>query len=99
MTPVLEIGLPDLSGEDLERLAEACEEKVTEYILSRVPEKSIEELNVTCILSLADQLDLDLDIAISQKYDTGEDLELLIDDAVSQGIRWLETRLLEMKNR
>lgn len=98
MTPVLEIGLPDLSDESIEELAEACERAITEYILDKLSDKSIEDLSVSCTLQLIDQLDVELDIMVSQKYGTVEDLDQLIDDAITHGVNWLENRILEMKD-
>lgn len=98
MTPVLEIGLPELSKEIIEELAMSCENEVTEYLLETLSNKSVEELSVSCILQLTDRLDVELDVMVSQKYSTVDDLDHIIEDAIAHGISWLEKRLLEMKN-
>ncbi len=98
MTPVLEIGLPEISEDRIEELTEACEREVTEYLLERLTEKSIEDLSVICTLQLSEQLDVELDVMVSQKYATIDDLNQLIEDAIAHGVNWLEMRLLEMKN-
>lgn len=92
-----EIGLPNLSEEQLEILAETCEAKITEYILDRIPKKSIAELTVSCSLQLSDQLDIDIDIDVSQNYESGSDLDDLLSEAAEHGTVWLETRLKELK--
>lgn len=92
-----EIGLPDLSEEDVEKLAEECEARITEFILTKVPKKSVTELYVICSLQLGDQLDLDVQLDISQDYDGGIPLEELLDEATTHGVKWLESRLQELK--
>jgi hypothetical protein len=100
MTIVLDIGLPDISEEIIEQLAEECEVQVTDFIKRTVPEKSIEALFITCSLNLLDgQLDVNLDIDISQAFDTGHDLDTLLQEAIDCGVEWLEKQLMEMKER
>ena len=100
MSIVLDIGLPDISEEIIEQLAEECEVQVTDFIKSKVPEKSIEALFVTCSLNLLDgQLDVNLDIDISQAFDTGHDLDDLLQEAMDCGVEWLEKKLMEMKGK
>lgn len=100
MTPVIEIGLPDISEDIIEQLAEECEVKVLDFIKDQVPEKSLETLFIACSLSLSNgQLDVDIDIEISQKFDTGHDLDNLLQDAIDCGERWLEDKLMEMKGK
>ena len=97
MTDPVEIGLPSLSEEDIERLAESCELQVTEFIFGILPMKSIEDLSVVCSLELTNVLDLTIDIDIIQKYDTNHDLDEIIGKAIEYGSEWLEKQLLEMK--
>ena len=100
MSIILDIGLPDISDDVIEQLAEECEVQVTDFIKSKVPEKSIDSLFITCSLNLLDgQLDVNLDIDISQAYDTGHDLDDLLQEAISCGVEWLEKQLMEMKGK
>jgi len=100
MSIVLDIGLPDISEDIIEQLAEECEGHVTDFIKSQVPEKSIEALFISCSLSLQDgQLDVNLDIDISQAFDTGHDLDDLLQEAIDCGVEWLEKKLMEMKRK
>lgn len=100
MTPVIEIGLPDISEDVIEQLAEDCEVQVLDFIKIQVPEKSIESLFIACSLNLSNgQLDVDIDIDISQKFDTGHDLDKLLQDAMYRGEKWLEDKLMEMKGK
>ena len=98
MSVVIDIGLPDISEDIIEQLAEECELQVTDFIKNQVPEKSIDALFVACSLNLSDgQLDVNLDIDISQAFDTGHDLDDLLQDAMDCGVEWLERKLMEMK--
>lgn len=100
MSPTLSIGLPDMSEEVMEQLAEECEAQVSKYILKKIPEKSIDTLFVSCTLELMDgQLDLDVQLEISQVFDTGHSLDDLLQEATDFGVEWLEKQLTEMKNK
>jgi hypothetical protein len=100
MNPILSIGLPDLSEEALEQLAEECEAQVSKFILKKIPEKSIDTLFVSCSLELQDsQLDLDVQLEITQLFDTGHSLEDLLQEATHFGVEWLENQLTEMKKK
>ena len=100
MNTIIDIGLPDISEEVIGQLAEDCEDHVLEFIRSKISEKSMETLLISCSLNLIDsQLDVEIDIDISQNYDTGHDLDDILKEASDYGVNWLETQLMEMKNR
>ncbi len=80
------------------QLAEDCEAQISAFILEKIPEKSIDTLFVSCTLDLGEnQLDLDVQIEMSQLFDTGHSLDDLLQEATNFGVKWLENRLLEMK--
>jgi hypothetical protein len=100
MSPTLSIGLPELTEEDLEHLAEECETQVSNFLLKKIPEKSIDTLFVSCTLELVDnQLDLDVQLEINQLFDTGHSLDDLLEEATEFGVEWLENQLTEMKKK
>ncbi len=100
MSIIIDIGLPDISEDIIEQLAEECEVQVSDFIKNKVPEKSLDVLFITCSLNLLDgQLDVNLDIDISQAFDTGHDLDTLLQEAVDCGVEWLEKKLMEMKGK
>jgi len=100
MSIIIDIGLPDISEDIIEQLAEECEVQVMEFIKSQVPEKSLDSLFITCSLNLLDgQLDVNIDIDISQAFDTGHDLDDLLQEAMDSGAEWLEKKLMEMKGK
>jgi hypothetical protein len=97
MTPVVEIGLPELDDEQIDLLTENCEQEISNFILEIVPAKSVEDLTVVCILEKSSQLDVSIEIDISQQYDTGADLDDLVEKATQFGYDWLEGQLQELK--
>lgn len=100
MNPVTSIGLPNLNDSDIEKLAEECESEISRFVLGKVPKKSISDMSVVCMIELSpdrSQLDMDIQVDISQSYDTGHSLENLVDEATEQASLWLERRLMEMK--
>jgi len=100
MSAIIDIGLPDISEDIIEQLAEECEVQVSDFIKNKVPEKSLDVLFITCSLNLLEgQLDVNLDIDISQAFDTGHDLDDLLQEAVDCGVEWLEKKLMEMKGK
>jgi hypothetical protein len=100
MTNIIDIGLPDISEETIEKLAEEYELQITGFLLERLPEKSIEDLFISCSLSLLEgQLDVDIEIDIGQGFDTGHSLDNLIQDTIEWGTKWLEKQLMELKNK
>jgi len=100
MSIIIDIGLPDISEDTIEQLAEECEIQVMEFIKSQVPEKSLDSLFITCSLNLLDgQLDVNIDIDISQAFDTGHNLDDLLQEAMDSGVEWLEKKLMEMKGK
>ena len=100
MSTIIDIGLPDISEDVIEQLAEDCEVQVTDFIKNLIPEKSIDALFISCSLNLLDgQLDVNIDIDISQAFDTGHDLDNLLQEAMECGVKWLEDKLMEMKKK
>jgi len=100
MSPTLRIGLPVLTEEVLENLAEECEAQVSNFLLKKIPEKSIDTLFVSCTLELVDnQLDLDVQLEINQLFETGHSLDDLLNEATEFGVEWLEKQLTEMKEK
>lgn len=100
MSPTLSIGLPNISEEVIERLAEECEAQISKFILKKIPDKSIDTLFVSCTLELVDnQLDLEVELEIDQLFDTGHSLDDLLQEATDIGVDWLEKQLTEMKKK
>ena len=92
-----DIGLPELTKDIIEKLAEECEAEISKFILERIPKKSISEMSVSCILDLTTQLDLEITIDVIQSYDTGHPIDALVEEASEYGEKWIKKRLMEMK--
>lgn len=92
-----EIGLPSFNDQQIESLAEECEDEITNFILSKVPKKSIAEISVSCVLELDEELSVDVQLDLEQSYDTGHQLDEILDAAAKYGTEWLEKRLKELK--
>lgn len=92
-----EIGLPSLNARLIESLAEDCEDEITKFILGKIPRKSVAEISVSCILEFDEELDVDIQIDLEQSYDTGDNLDEILDAATRYGTEWLEKRLKELK--
>ena len=100
MSPLLSIGLPEISEEVIEQLTEDCEAQISNFIIKKIPAKTIENMFVSCILELENgQLDLDVQIELSQVFDTGHSLDDLLQEATNFGVEWLENQLTEMKDQ
>ncbi|MHA1906198.1 MAG: DUF3194 domain-containing protein [Candidatus Thorarchaeota archaeon] len=97
MKPVVEIGLPELDEEQLDLLAENCEQEITNFILKTIPAKSVEDLTIVCEFEITTQLDTSIEIDLAQQYDTGHDLDELVEKATQFGYEWLEGQLRELK--
>ena len=100
MSPLLSIGLPEISVEVIEKLTEDCEAQISDFIVKKIPSKTIESMFVSCTLELENgQLDLDVQIELSQVFDTGHSLDDLLQEATDFGVEWLENQLTEMKDQ
>ncbi|MFW9803057.1 MAG: DUF3194 domain-containing protein [Candidatus Thorarchaeota archaeon] len=89
--------MPSLDDQQIESLAEQCEDEITKFILGKIPKKSVAEISVSCILEFDEELDVDIQINLEQSYDTGNQLDEILDDATRYGTEWLEKRLKELK--
>ncbi|MHA1944398.1 MAG: DUF3194 domain-containing protein [Candidatus Thorarchaeota archaeon] len=100
MSPILSIGLPEISEEVIEKLTEDCEAQISGFIVKKISGKSIESMFVSCTLEYEnDQLDLDVQIEINQVFDTGHSLDDLLQEATDFGVEWLENQLTEMRDK
>ncbi len=95
----IDIGLPALAEDTIESLAEECEQEATRLIMERLPSKSISHLSVTCILSMNEQLDFEIDFDIALNYDVGVSLDELLRESAEHASTRLEQRLKELKEQ
>ncbi len=99
MSDPVELGLPELTDGQIEQLTEECQDEVTRYVLSIIPQKSLSELSVVCTVEFDTQLNLQVEINVAQEYDTGHSMDDVTNKAAEHGAEWLEKRLRELKAR
>jgi hypothetical protein len=95
-----EIGLPELTPEQVEELCSIAEEAAREYVLSKVPPKHVETLNISVETDGEKPLTLTVDVEIvlsplMQEYD----VQRLADEAVKEAFKSAEKYLRELKCR
>jgi len=97
---VKELGLPALTIEQIEELCAVTEEAARKYVLSKVPSKRIETLNVSVEAEGSNPVTLtvDIDIALSPLM-KDLDVQKLVDDAVKEAFALAEKYLKELKCR
>lgn len=94
------MGLPELTPEQVEELCSKAEEASREYILSKVPLKRVETLNISVETEGEKPLTLTVDVEIvlsplMQEYD----VQKLADEAVKEAFKSAEKYLRELKCR
>ena len=95
-----DIGLPELTPEHVEELCSKAEEAAREYVLSKVPPKRVETLNISVETEGGKPLTLTVDVEIvlsplMQEYD----VQRLADEAVKEAFKSAEKYLRELKCR
>ena len=93
-----ELGLPELTTEQIEELCSIAEEAAREYILSKVPSKRIEKLNISAEAEGTKPvvLTVDTDIALSPLM-KDFDAQKLVDEAVAEAFISAKKYLRELK--
>ncbi|MEM3579297.1 MAG: DUF3194 domain-containing protein [Candidatus Bathyarchaeia archaeon] len=97
-----EFGLPELTPEQIEELCSAAEEAAREYILSKVPPKRVETLNISVDVEAENEKPLTLTVEVEltlsplmRDFDT----QKLADEAVKEAFAKVEKHLRELKCR
>ena len=93
-----EIGLPELTPEQLETLCRIAEETARKQILSRVPAKRAETLNITAETTAEKPLTLSIEVELTLSPLMRDfDAQALADEAVKQAFTKAEKYLRELK--
>jgi len=94
---VEELGLPELASEQIEELCAIAEEAAREYILSQVPSKRIETLNISVEAEGTNPMTLavDIDIALSPLM-KDFNVQKLVDEAVKKAFTSAEKYLRKL---
>ncbi len=91
------LGLPDLTNEQIEQLCSIAEEAARKHILSKVPSKKVETLNITAEAQHTKplQLTIDVDITLSKSL-KNYDVQKLCNDAVQKAFTTAEEYLRKL---
>jgi phenylalanyl-tRNA synthetase beta subunit len=91
------LGLPDLTNQQIEQLCSIAEEAARKYILSKIPSKKVETLNITAEAQHTKplQLTVDVDITLSKSL-KNYDAQELCDDAVQKAFKTAEKYLRKL---
>ncbi|MEM2937504.1 MAG: DUF3194 domain-containing protein [Candidatus Bathyarchaeia archaeon] len=94
------MGLPELTPEQIEELCTTAEEAARKHVLSRVPAKRVETLNITIETAAEKPLTLtvEVDLALSPLM-RDFDAQQLADEAVKKAFAEAEKYLRELKCR
>jgi len=94
----VELGIPELNGEQIEELSLIVEKTAREYVLSKISPKRIETLNISVETEGTKpvRLTVDIDVSLSplmKKFD----VQKLVDEAVKEAFTSAENYLRELK--
>jgi len=95
---VNELGIPELTTEQIEAVCSNAENAARKYILSKVPLKKVEKLNISVEAEGTKPLNLtvDVDFALAQQ-EKDVDLKKLVDEAVKEALKASENYLRNLK--
>lgn len=95
-----EIGLPELTPEQVEELCSIAEKAAREHILSKVPPKRVETLNISVEMEGEKELTLTVDVElILSPLMRDYNAQKLADEAVKEAFASAENYLRELKWR
>ena len=93
-----DLGIPELTIEQIEALCSNAENAARKYILSKVPLKIVEKINISVEAEGTKPLNLtvDIDLALVQQ-EKDIDLKKLVDEAVKEALKASENYLRKLK--
>ncbi|MBS7615970.1 DUF3194 domain-containing protein [Candidatus Bathyarchaeota archaeon] len=93
-----ELGLPELTPEQVEALCSLAEKAAREYILSKVPPKRVETLNISVETEGEKPLTLTIEVELTlSPLMRNHDTQKLADEAVKEAFTIAEKYLRELK--
>lgn len=93
----MDLGIPDLTSEQIEKLCMIAEEAARKYVLSKVSKKSIEKLDI-CTKAVGTKplrLEINIDMDASRGIENSN-AQRLVNEAVKEGFRSAEKYLREL---
>ena len=93
-----ELGLPELTAEQIEALCLTAENAARKFILARVPQKTVEKLNVSAEANGTKPVNLtvEIDLVLSPRT-RNVDLDKLAAEAVKEALKVSENYLRKLK--
>ena len=98
MKPVEELGIPNLTTEQIATFCSTAEDAARKHILSKVPLKMVEKLNISVEADGTKPVNVtvEIDLALSPKM-RRVDTETLVNEAVIEGLEASEIYLRKLK--
>ena len=91
------LGIPDLTSEEIEELCLIAEKAAREHVLSKVPSKKIERLDISAEAEGTKPVALNVDVSITLSPSMGDfDVQKLVDEAVKEAFISAEKHLREI---
>lgn len=91
------LGLPELTSEQIEEICSIAEAAAKRHVLSKIPSKKIEELNISAEAEGARPIRLAVEVDIVLKPEiTGFDVKKLASEAVREAFTSAEKHLREL---
>jgi hypothetical protein len=95
---VVELGFPELTTEQIELLCQTAESAARKYVLSKVPQKEIDKLNISVEADGTKPVNVTVEINLILAPQTkGVDAEALVKKAVDEAHKATENFLRKIK--
>lgn len=95
-----ELGIPELTSEQIEEFCSIAEKTAREHILSKIPSKRIKALNISAETKGAKPVTLTVEIDVSlSPLMKNSDAQKLVDEAIKEAFMSAEEYLRELKCR
>ena len=96
----MDLGIPDLTSEQIERLCLIAEEAARKHVLSKVSKKSVERLDVCSEVEGTKALRLEISVDVDLSPRLGDfNVQELVNEAVGAGFKSAENYLRELACR
>jgi hypothetical protein len=91
------LGIPELTSEQIEELCLIAEKAAREHVLSKVPSKKIETLEISAEAEGTKPVELMVDVAVTLSPSMRDfDVQKLVDEAVREAFSSAEKHLREL---
>jgi len=95
---VEDLGIPELTSEQIEELCAIADEAAREYVLSKIPRKNIETLNISVDAEGTKPIILTVDVDITLSPIMKDfDVQKLVNEAVKEAFTSAKKYLRELK--